>query len=129
MAFAVVKDVEDRWRDLDETEEARATVLLDDASAMLSSLVEVDAGDAAQAALLKTVCCSMVIRAMSAVESDMFGVTQQTMTAGPYTQMRSFSNPSGDMYLTKMERRLLGVSGSGQYRSVQARTWADDVHD
>lgn len=109
MAFAVVSDIEARWRDLSTTEETRASVLLDDATAILSKLVEVDPNDEAQAYLLKTVCCNMVIREMAA-EADTFGVSQTSMTAGPYTQSMSYVNPSGDMYLTKMEKRLLGVT-------------------
>ena len=110
MAYAEVSDIETRWRDLSTDEEARATALIDDASAMLDQLVDVDAADGAQLQLLKIVCCNMVIRAMSASEYDAFGASQMSMTAGPYTQQFTYSNPSGDMYLTKMEKRLLGVT-------------------
>lgn len=119
MAFAEVTDIEARWRDLTADEEARAATLIDDASAMLSALVDVDPEDAEQAALLETVCCNMVIRAMSATDSDLFGVSQSSMTAGPYSQSMSYANPSGDMYLTKMEKRVLGIT-SGYVRSIQA---------
>lgn len=110
MAYATVSDIEARWRDLTTEEEARAAVLIDDASAILSQLVDVNPDEEEQAALLKTVCCNMVIRAMSASESDLFGVSQASMTAGPYSQSMSYVNPSGDMYLTKLEKRLLGVT-------------------
>ena len=112
MAYAEVSDIETRWRDLSTDEEARATALLDDASAMLTELVDVDAADDAQLQLLKIVCCSMVIRAMSASEYDAFGASQMSMMAGPYTQQFTYANPSGDMYLTKMEKRLLGITSS-----------------
>ena len=111
MAFADVSDLESRWRELSTDEEARANVLLGDASA-LSALVKVDSSDYEQSELLKMVCCDMVIRAMSATAADTFGVSQTSMTAGPYTQSFSYSNPSGDMYLTKLEKRLLGISTS-----------------
>lgn len=120
MAYALVSDIEARWRDLSTAEEGRASVLIDDASAMLASLVDVDETDEQQAALLKTVCCSMVIRAMSATEADTFGVSSASMTAGPYTQQFSYSNPSGDMYLTKLEKKLLGIGG-GYIGSIQPR--------
>lgn len=110
MAFADVSDLESRWRELSTEEEARANVLLGDASAMLSALVEVDSSDYEQSQLLKMVCCDMVIRAMSATAADAFGVSQTSMTAGPYTQSFSYSNPSGDMYLTRLEKRLLGIT-------------------
>ena len=122
MAFALVSDIEARWRELSTTEEARASVLIDDASAKLSELVEVDPSDATQAQLLKIVCCSMVIRAMSATESDLYGVTNASMQAGSYMQTWTNANPSGDMYLTKLEKRMLGISTSyiGTIRPMMA---------
>ena len=45
MAYADVSDLESRWRDLSADEEAKAAVLLDDASAMLDSLVDVNPDD------------------------------------------------------------------------------------
>ena len=110
MAFAEVSDIEARWRSLSADEKSRAGVLIEDASAMLSALVNVDANDQQQAELLNTVCCNMVIRAMAQSGMDTFGVSQSAITAGPYTQSFSYSNPSGDMYLTKLERKLLKVS-------------------
>ena len=118
MAFALVSDIEARWRDLTTAEESRAAVLIDDASAMLSGLVDVDPDDDEQEALLRAVCCSMVIRSMAATGSDMFGVSQASMTAGPYSQSMSYSNPAGDMYLTKTEKRLLGIT-SGYIRALE----------
>lgn len=112
MAYAEVSDIESRWRDLTTDEAARAAALIDDASAMLTELVDVDTSDTTQAALLEMVCCNMVIRAMSASDSDAFGASAVSMTAGPYSQAWTYSNPSGDMYLTKMEKRLLGITSS-----------------
>lgn len=120
MAYALVSDIEARWRDLTTTEEARAGVLIDDASAMLDRLVRIDPNDSNQAAVLKTVCCNMVIRAMSATDSDAFGVSTSSMTAGPYSQSFNYANPSGDMYLTKTEKRLLGVT-SGYIGSIRPK--------
>jgi hypothetical protein len=51
----------------------------------------------------------MVNRALNAAESDAYGVSQATMTAGPYTQNVSYSNPSGDLYLTATEKRTLSI--------------------
>lgn len=79
---------------------------------MLDALADVDTSDADVLELLKHVSCSMVIRAMSASEYDAFGVSQTSMTAGQYSQSWSYSNPSGDLYLTKLEKRLLGITSS-----------------
>ena len=117
MAYADVSDLEARWRELSTDEQARAAVLLDDASAMLAAAVMVDESDAQQYTLLKIVCCNMVQRAMS-TSDDAFGATQQSITAGPYTQSFSYSNPSGNMYITKAEKRMLGISGTGRGRTL-----------
>ena len=109
MAYAEVSDLEARWRELSEDEQARAEVLLEDASAVLDALVHVT-GECKQADLLKMVCCNMVMRTMTSGEADAFGVTQQAITAGPYTQSWTFSNPNGDFFLTRLERRLLGIT-------------------
>ena len=124
-AFATVSDIEARWSTLSTDETTRATTLLDDATAMLSALVEVRGGDHEQEALLKSVCCSMVIRAMSATESDSFGASSMSMTAGSYSQSWSYANPSGDMYLTKFEKRLLGIA-TGYIGSIEPKIGGGD---
>lgn len=120
MAYAEVSDIESRWRELSTTEQSRASVLIDDASAMLTALVAIDSDDSEQAQLLKQVCCSMVIRAMSATEADAFGASQMSMTAGPYTQSWNYANPSGDLYITRLEKRLLGIT-SGYIGSIRPK--------
>ena len=111
MAFATYADVEARWRTMTAAEQAKATVLLEDASSILSTLVAVDATNEQQAANLKQVCCSMVIRSMVAAASDAYGVDELQGTMGPFGQTAHFANPNGDLYLTKLERRLLGIGG------------------
>lgn len=125
MAFANVTDIESRWRELTDEEAARANALLEDASNILGALVEVDPDDREQEASLRQVCANMVIRAMGS-PSDMFGASSATITAGAYSQTVNYSAPSGDLYLTKMEKRLLGIT-SGYIGSIRAMTWSD--HD
>lgn len=113
MLFADVSDIESRWRTLDSVERERAQALIQDASAMLTKLVsDIDAGDEEQMQLLELVCCNMVIRAMSATEADSFGASNMSMTAGAYSQSWTYANPTGDMYITKIEKRLLGITSS-----------------
>lgn len=121
MAFATVADLEARWRDLSDAEEAQASVLLDDAAAYLQALVEVDPDDEVQAANLKMVSCNMVKRAMSSSASDAFGVTNATATMGPFSQQVAYANPSGDMYVSKSERAILGI-GTATIGSIRAHT-------
>lgn len=125
MAFAAVTDVEARWRELTVAEKSRAAVLLEDAAAMLTALVAFDTTDATYAEPLKVVSCNMVIRAMSASESDLYGVSQTSMTAGSYSQSWSYSNPSGDMYLTKLDKRLLGIT-TGYVRTIRPKIGCSD---
>ena len=127
MRFAEVSDLEARWRCLSASESSQAQVLLEDASAMLASMVTIPEHDDGYPELLKIVCCNMVQRAMSAAATDAVGVTQQSMTAGPYTQSWSYANPTGDMYLTKVEKRLLGIS-NGYIGSIRPkiRRWHRD---
>lgn len=112
MAYATVSDLMQRWRVLSDAEQARAEVMLDDAATILDATVDIDEDNEKQAALLKTVSCSMVKRAMVSMADGMLGVSQGTISADIYSQTFQFSNPGGDMYLTQMERRLLGVTNS-----------------
>ena len=117
--YATVSDIEVRWRTLSATEQTKAAALISDATAIIDSL----AGPAFECSedwdeKAKIVCCNMVIRAMSAGESDAFGVSQTSMTAGPYSQSWSYANPCGDMYLTKLEKRMLGIT-SGYIGSIE----------
>lgn len=125
MAYADVSDLEVRWRTLTTDEQERAEALLDDASAMLDAYVTVDETDEKQMQLLKIVVCNMVERAMS-TGGDIFGVTQQSMTAGPYAQTFNYANPTGDLYITKSEKRLLGISGTGKGRTIMYAMVGDD---
>lgn len=118
MAYADVSDLEVRWRTLTTDEQARAEALLDDASAMLDAYVTVDESDEQQAALLKIVVCNMVQRSMSTSSGDAYGVSQQSITAVGFTQQYTYSNPTGDLYITKAEKRMLGISGTGKGRTI-----------
>ena len=112
-AFATHADLSARWRTLSAAEQAQATILLGDASAIVRAEVPtVDAQLAAatlDADLVKAVVCGMVKRAMIAGDTSE-GVSAQQQTAGPFGYSQTFSNPMGNVYLTKQDRRLLGAS-------------------
>lgn len=111
MAFATVQDLESRWRELTEDEAERAEVLLDDAAVYLSALVVVDAEDEQQQEALKIVSCNIVRRMMN-VSDDLYGVSDATMTADIYSQRYTFAGGGGNMYITKPEKRMLGIGGT-----------------
>ena len=121
MAYAEVYDIEVRLgRTFTADEAVNVQALLDGASAVLNKLVKVT-NDTEQYALLKFVCTNMVCRTVDS-GVDVLGASQASVTAGPYTQSYSFSTPSGDMYLTKLEKRLLGIT-SGYIGTIPA-----DIH-
>lgn len=110
MAYATLEDLEARRGVLDLDEREKAAALLDDAAVILDALVVID-GTEEQETLLNLVSCNMVIRALS-ITPDAYGVSSLSTTAGVYSESLQYSNPSGDMYLTKLEKRLLGITTS-----------------
>lgn len=112
MAFATSNDLEVRWRTLTDAEAERADVLLGDAAVYLSALVGIDPEDENQQEALKIVSCNMVQRAMVASANNAFGVSEARIQADIYSQTMTYANPSGDLYLTAAEKRLLGITGS-----------------
>jgi len=112
--FASAADLASRWRTLTSGEEASAGVLLADASSLIldecptADLVADDdaAALAKRTATLKRIVCAMVKRAMVR-GADEVGVQTSQTTAGPFSQSQTYSNPTGDLYLTKAERRAL----------------------
>ena len=121
MAYATVEELEARWRPLSETERERAAVLLEDAAAILDAEMgrcHVTAEGRADG--LRYVSCQMVRRTMAS-GTDAGDYASVSRTAGSFSEQVSLANPSGDMYLTSNERRLLGVSlrrGRAAYASL-----------
>lgn len=109
--FATPADLAARWKPLAAADMARATVLLGDASQLVRDLcprwAQVPAGT------LTAVVCAMVERVLLP-GPDVAGVTQQTASAGPFSGTYTFANPTGDLYLTKVERQRLGILRSHQ---------------
>lgn len=114
--YATVADLAGRWRPLDPEETARATVLLADAGVRIRvACPDVDARLAAdppelEAEIPLIVSVEMVRRAMLA-PVDQAPMSQIQQTAGPFSQGGTFTNPTGDLYLTKAERQMLGCGG------------------
>lgn len=128
MAYATVTDIEGRWRELTEDESAKAQVLLEDATAYLDAMVDMCHLPAERASLLRTVCCNMVIRSMVASASSAYGLESLQATMGPFAQTAQFANPNGDLYLTKLEKKLLGISG-GKGRMLYPYDVGEQTYD
>lgn len=103
--FAIVSDLEKRWRALTVDEQSRASVLIDDASDKV--MTTCPGYVSASAATLTRIVCAMVRRAMAADDNGI-GVSSSQETQGPFNQSFSYSNPLGDLYMTKAEMRELG---------------------
>ncbi len=108
MAYATVPDLADRWRPLSADEAARATTLLADAAARIDA-AKPPADPATDLQVRKIISCDMVKRAMLA-PVDQPAATQAQQSAGIFSAGITYANPTGDLYLTKGDRALLGLT-------------------
>ena len=110
-SFATVQDLEARWRILEPAERDRAKVLLEDAAVKISAAfrgLDTELSGELKEKLsgeLRIVSCNMVKRAMF---TDA-GVQSTQETVGPFSATHNFTNPTGDLYLAKADRKLLGL--------------------
>jgi len=130
--FANAQDVADRWRPLSSDEQQTALTLLGDASAYVrAECPGIDARVTAATLdpdLVKAVTCAMVKRAMVG-GVDLAGVSNEQQTAGPFMRGLTYSNPLGDLYLTRQERRRLGYGGvrAGNVALADEAIFAEDA--
>lgn len=128
MAYATIDDVQARMaRTLSEDERAVCVNLLDDAVAIINAYNE-DAYEENK----KIVSCRMVARAIGdgADAGIPMGATQGSMSALGYSQSWTIGSGSvGEMYLSKLEKKLLGVGNKiGSHSPVEdlitgGRSW------
>lgn len=119
MAYASVSDVEARMtRTLSTAEETMCSTLLDDAAVIIDAYNANAIADAK-----KIVSCNMVIRKLGDGEDSgiPIGATQGSMSGLGYSQSWSISSGStGEMYLSKVDKKILGVSNQiGAYSPVE----------
>lgn len=60
--------------------------------------------------VLETVTCAMVHRSM--MSGAYAGLSNVSQGAGGYTASVAVYNPGGDLYLTRNEKRALGIGGA-----------------
>jgi len=105
--YATIYDLEARWRTLTDQEIPLAATLLGDAAVRLDAACPPSVPATMQeldARLI--VSCEMVKRAMALPGG--IGVTSVQSGAGPYQETTQYANPTGDLYLTKADKALLG---------------------
>lgn len=123
--FATVDDLQGFWKTLDETDQPRAEILLDIASARLREIgesvdVDIDAEVEARSSFATTakwVVMEAVKRAML-TPTDLPPVDSFSQTAGPYSENLKYSNPSGDLWFKKSELSALGLYGRQNLSSL-----------
>lgn len=110
--FATVDDYEARYGPCDDRD--RLSEILMDASLVIEAELAA-AGktpDGCDPDMLRQACRSMAERAVSAASTGApAGVTQFSQGAIGITESWSLANPNAEVYMTKTERRLLGIAG------------------
>ena len=104
--FATYEDVEKRWHVLTAAERETSATLLEDATQIIVDTCPQWAE--ASERTLKAIVCAMAIRKML-VDDNHLGVTNAQQTAGSFSESFTYSNPMGDLYLTRAEKARLGV--------------------
>ena len=118
--YATVENVQARMmRTMTAAERNVCTALLEDAAVIIDSFAS-----SASEANKKAVSCRMVMRALGdGSDSGVpMGATQGSQSALGYSQSWTISNgASGELYLSKLEKQLLGAGNKiGAYSPVQA---------
>lgn len=109
--FATFDDVKARYPAASTRNRETVETLISDASALMQASAPKLTDNKR---LLCFVCCSVVRRALAAAENvgEMTGVSQTSQTVGAFSQSWSFTNPAGDLYLTRAEKRLIRGQGA-----------------
>ena len=116
MTYAEVFDVEAGFRALSKEEQTRCVALLSEAAVIIDHY-----NPDADADTKRVVSCRMVRRPLGDGEDGVsfsMGATQGTATALGYSQSWTMgSGSSGELYLSKLEKKLLGVGSRVGARS------------
>ena len=119
-AYATITDVQTRMtRPLSEDEQMVCAQLLDDAAVIIDAY-NVSAPPDAK----KVVSCRMAVRALGSGDAGGYprGATQGSQTALGYSQSWTVSSggSTGELYLERLEKKLLGVGdAAGSYSPTQ----------
>jgi hypothetical protein len=117
MAYATTTDVQNGFRELSDTEIETAGYLLDEAAVIIDAY-NADAADDAK----RVVSCRMVRRVLgdgTDLSAFPIGATQGSISALGYSQSWTTS-AAGEMYLSKLDKKLLGVSNQiGSYSPIE----------
>lgn len=116
--FATLADLESVCQNLDETQRKRAEKLLALVSAVLRRQCD---WQEIEPDVLALVTCQVVARTIQTTTEAPIGVKSESWTASPFGGSVSYANPTGDIYLTTFERKLLGI-GACEVIAVNQQT-------
>lgn len=120
--YATAAAVQAGFRELDSDDLARCEALLEEAGAIIDRIAP-DAGEDAK----QVVSCRMVRRAIGGDPAFPLGATQGSVSALGYSQSWAMSSGSaGELYLSRLEKQLLGVGNKiGAYSPVEGLVSAE----
>lgn len=111
--FATVADLRARWPDMPAGADEHAGVLLEDASQFILDVCPSAATVSENTR--RRIVCAVVRRSIEAQSSPGAGMSTFQATTGPFTNSYTPTNPHGDFYLTKSERKALGEGRQKAY--------------
>jgi arginine deiminase len=110
-SFALVADLEARWRPLTPAERVRAETLLGVASRRVRRKFGTIDARIASGALdpldVVDVVCDVVKRVL--MVGDREAVRQESETTGPFSKSQTYANPMGNLYFTPDDLAILGT--------------------
>lgn len=127
LTYATAYDVEDGFRVLTPEEQTRAEVLLQEAAIIIDAYNQAASTDAK-----RLVSCRMARRQLGAGDGGdiqfPMGSTQGSMSAMGYSQSWTMgSGAVGELYLSKLDKKLLGVGNRiGAHSPLEGMTYAGD---
>ena len=110
--FATVEDYEARYGPVPDEDHGRVETLLVDASNYIASQPGFCLRDKDDTwwGVVESVTCSIVHRVT--MSGSYAGLSNVSQGAGGYTASVAVYNPGGDIYLTKNEKKALGIGGA-----------------
>lgn len=106
-SFADQSDLTAMYPALESEPKARVDAVLANVSAAIAALCDTGSIDGD---VLKLVTVRVAARMLQS--DDSAGVSQESWAATPFSGSTTYANPSGDIYLTAFEKRLLGIDGT-----------------
>lgn len=123
--FATIQELRARWPDMPVGSDDHADVLLGDATQFILDTCPL--AERASVSTKRRVVCAIVRRALQSDSAELAGFETTQFTSGPYSFGGRVSNPYGDFYLTRQEKKALGCGRQVAF-GVQAFRSGYSIH-